>query len=383
MTDLQADTARFTLEIAGLAREIQVVSFEGTENLSQPFKFTLELASEDPEIDFASVINQPALLTLYGRDEPRPIHAMVSHFAAGKQNQRFSHYHAILSPRIWYLEQRHNCRIFQHQNVQQIIEQVLKDAGFNGDDYRFSLQQSYPTREYCVQYRESELNFISRLMQEEGIGYYFEQSEKNHVLVMCDGGAAYPPIPGEATVIYHPSTGAVTSEEHIFDYRYTQSVRPGAVTFRDYNFKKPALDLQSDADGELDTHLEVYDYPGNYDDPSLGQTRAQVRLEAEQTLRKHANGKSDCVRFQPGHHFTMASHGREAFNQKYLLLQVIQKARQPQVLGEEASGEGTAYSNKFLCIPADVPYRPDRTANKPIVQGTQTAIVVGPAGEEI
>ncbi|MEJ2691656.1 MAG: type VI secretion system tip protein VgrG [Candidatus Thiodiazotropha sp.] len=383
MFHLQADTARFTLEIASLTRETLVIGFEGAEQLSQPFEFKLELASEDPEIAFEKVINQPALLTLYGRDEPRYVHALISRFEQGDQGERFTTYYATLVPRLWYLSHRHNCRIFQNLDVKQIIEQVLKDAGLTGDDYRFALQQSYSTREYCVQYRESELNFISRLMEEEGIGFFFEHGENNHVLVMSDGDSAFQPIPGEANVIFHSSTGAVTSEEHIFKYRFTEDVRPGAVTYRDYNFKKPDLNLQTAAGGELDTHLEVYDYPGDYDQPDLGRVRAQVRLEALQVLRKRGQGESDCVRFLPGFQFILEEHRRDSFNQKYLLLEVRQSGRQPQVLGESASGEGSAYGNRFVCIPADVPYRPGRAACKPVIKGTQTAIVVGPEGEEI
>ena len=383
MFDLQANRARFTLDIATLRDEIHVVAFKSKERLSRPFEFQLELASEAPEIDFEQVISQPALLSLYGRDEPRVVHALIVGFEQGDSKGRFTTYHATLAPRIWYLRHRHNCRIFQHLEVPRIIEQVLKDAGFTGDDYRFALQKSYPVREYCVQYRESELNFIRRLMEEEGIAFFFEHSENNHVLVMSDGQAAFTPIAGEARVIFHPPTGAAPEQEHIFRYRHTQRVRPGSVTYRDYHFKKPDLNLQREADGERETQLELYDYPGRYDDPDVGQRRAQVRLEAEQAPRRQGRGESDCVRFQPGYRFTMAEHGRASFNQTYLLTALEQSARQPQVLGESAWGEGTSYSNDFICIPAEVPYRPPRKAKKPRIEGAQTALVVGPEGEEI
>jgi type VI secretion system secreted protein VgrG len=231
MYDLPADTARFTLKIASFAHELRVVGFKGTEQLSQPFEFELELASQDPQIGFEKVINQPALLTLFGRDAPRYVHAMVSGFKQGGQGDRFTTYHASLVPRVWYLGHRHNCRIFQHLEVKQIIEQVLKDAGFTDDDYRFVLQQSYPVLEYCVQYRESELNFISRLMEEAGISFFFEHQANNHVLVMCDGEAAQQPIAGSEQVIYHRASGAVTSEEHIFHYRYTLDACPGPSVY--------------------------------------------------------------------------------------------------------------------------------------------------------
>ena len=173
------------------------------------------------------------------------------------------------------------------------------------------------------------------------------------------------------------------TEEHVYRYRYAEEVRPGAVRYRDYNFKKPDLNLQTEFEAEVDTNLEVYDYPGNYAAPELGKTRAQVRLEELQAVRKTGNGESDCVRLLPGFQFTLDEHTRDEFNQQYLLTEVRQTGRQPQVLGEGASNEGSSYANAFVCIPADVPYRPARITRKPVVEGAQTAIVVGPKGEEI
>jgi len=383
MPDLRADTTRFTLQIESLQDEIHVVGLRGVEQLSSPYRFDLELACENHELDFASIVNQPALLVIDGDDEPRYLQAMVSRFEQGDQGVRFTTYYATLVPRLWYLAHRHNCRIFQAMDVRQIIEQILKDAGFSGDDYRFVLEQGHEEREYCVQYRESELNFISRLMEEEGMCYFFEDSEDKHVLVIADGASAFKPIAGNDTVIFHTPTGMARTEEHVYRYRYAEEVRPGAVRYRDYNFKKPDLNLQSEFEAEVDTNLEVYDYPGNYAAPELGQTLAQVRLEEFQTVRKTGNGDSDCVRLLPGFKFTLDEHTRDGFNQQYLINEVRQTGRQPQVLGEGASTEGSSYANTFVCIPADVPYRPARISRKPAVEGAQTAIVVGPKGEEI
>jgi len=383
MPDLRADTTRFTLKIESLEDEIHVVGLRGVEQLSSPYRFDLELACENHEIDFASIVNQPALLVIDGNDEPRYLQAMVNRFEQGDQGVRFTTYYATLVPRLWYLAHRHNCRIFQEMDVQQIIEQILKDAGFSSDDYRFELKPGYAKREYCVQYRESELNFISRLMEEEGICYFFEDTGDSHVLVMADAISAFKSIAGNDTVIFHTPTGMAKTEEHVYRYRYAEEVRPGAVRYRDYNFKKPDLNLQSEFEAEVDTNLEVYDYPGNYTVPELGKTRAQVRLEELQAVRKTGNGESDCVRLLPGFQFTLDEHVRDQFNQKYLITEIRQTGRQPQVLGEGASTEGSSYANAFVCIPADVPYRPARITRKPVVDGAQTAIVVGPKGEEI
>ncbi len=383
MPNLQADTARFTLQIESLDDEIHVVGLRGLEQLSSPYQFDLELACENHEIDFASIINQSALLVIEGDDEPRYVHAMVNRFEQGDEGIRFTTYYATLVPRLWYLLHRHNCRIFQEMDVGEIIEAVLVDAGFTGDDYKFALTQSYEKREYCVQYRESELNFISRLMEEEGICYFFEHSEEGHVLVMADATSAFQSIAGDDTLIFHPPTGMAKTQEHVYRYRYAEEVRPGAVRYRDYNFKKPGLNLQSEFEADVSTELEVYDYPGIYLAPELGTTRAKVRLEELQVGRKTGQGESDCPRFLPGFRFELDEHPRDAFNQGYLLTSLRQTGRQPQVLGEGASTEPPTYSNNFACVPIDMPYRPPRITRKPVVDGAQTAIVVGPEGEEI
>ncbi len=383
MTDLQADTVRFTLQIGALDDEIHVVGVRGTEQLSGLYQFDLELACENHELDFASVINQGALLMIDGQDEPRLVHAMVNRFEQGDQGIRFTTYYVTLVPKLWYLLHRHNCRIFQEMNVEEIIEKTLTEAGFSSDDFRFVLTQSYDRREYCVQYRESELNFISRLMEEEGITYFFEHSEDGHTLVMTDDTSTFARIGGDDVVIFEPPTGMVTTQEHIYRYRYTEEVRPGAVRYRDYNFKKPGLNLQSEFEADVSTELELYDYPGIYTAPELGATRAQVRLEELQVGRKTGRGESDCVRLIPGYRFDFDEHPRETFNQPYLLTEVTQTGRQPAVLGEGASTEVPSYNNSFVCIPINVPYRPARIARRPVVEGAQTAIVVGPKGEEI
>ena len=361
MPNLRADTARFTLQIEALEDEMLVIGLRGVEQLSSPYRFELELACENHELDFASIINQPALLVIDGEDEPRYLHAMVSRFEQGDQGVRFSTYYATLVPRLWYLAQRHNCRIFQEMDVKQIIEQVLKDAGYKGDDFRFVLEKKYEKREYCVQYRESELNFISRLMEEEGICYFFEHTGDTHALVIADGASAFNSITGNEAVIFRTSAGVARNEEHVYRYRYSEEVRPGAVRYRDYNFKKPDLNLQTEFEADANTNLEVYDYPGNYVDTKIGKTRAQVRLEELQAVRKTGHGESDCVRLLPGFKFTLDEHTREEFNRDYLLTEVRQTGRQPQALGEGASSEGFNLS----LIHISEPTRPTRASRMP------------------
>jgi type VI secretion system secreted protein VgrG len=383
MAFVQSNVAQFTFEVSGLDRELRVVRFTGSEGLSHLFRFTLELATEDPELDFGAVIGKPGCLTIYGDNGERYVNGIVSRFEQAAERGRFTIYQAELVPYLWLLALRHKSRIFQHLSVPDIIAKVLQEARLSSDRYRFVLQNQYEPREYCVQYRESEFNFLSRLMEEEGIFYFFEHTKESHVLVMADGAAAHAPIAEPASVIFHATTGTVPTEEYVYQYRYTEEVRPGAVVLRDFDFTKPSLTLQAEVQADKDTALECYDYPGVYVDPGRGAALAHLRLEAFQAPRKVGGGSSVCRRFVPGYRFKLAQHHRSTFNQEYVLTQVSHTAAQPQVLEEWSTGTDATYANEFTCLPASVPFRPPRVTPKPVVKGSQTAIVVGPKGEEI
>jgi len=270
-------------------------------------------------------------------------------------------------------------------SVQEIIEQIFDEAGIQSDCYRFALQGNHETREYCVQYRESELNFISRLMEEEGIFYFFEHDDEKHVMVMADNPDAHVAI-DTPTIVYNEASSMVSDQESIYEYRFVQQIRPGTVLFRDFNFEQPSLGgmevmaLSGDQSPEYENNLEVYDYPGEYSEQNLGSDLAQIRLETLRHNRQIGSGSSVCRRFLPGYRFTMDRHSRSDFNQEYLITRVVSTATQP--LGED-SDEGSSYNNEFECIPYSVPFRSTRRALRPLVEGVQTAIVVGPAGEEI
>ncbi|MEW5766830.1 MAG: type VI secretion system tip protein TssI/VgrG [bacterium] len=376
--------ADFTFEAQDYSGELRVVSFSGSEGISSLFRFSLELASEDAEIDFETIVGKPAILTIYGEERERYVSGIVSRFEQNAVGARFTQYSAELVPAVWLLSYRYKCRIFQEKTVEEIITQVLEEAGIPSDRFRFSLQNQYQPCEYCVQYQESELNFISRLMEEEGIFYFFEHTDSGHVLVMADSDSVHVPIESPDTVIFHEPRGGVPSEEHVSEWSYSEEVRPGAVMLRDFNFQQPTLDLQKTADAGRDTALEIYHYPGEYQTAEAGQNLAAIQLEEFQASRQIGAGSSVCRRFLPGFRFTLDQHPRASFNQEYLLTSVSHTGSQPQVLEEEAGGGGGAvYENQFGVIPYSTPYRPSRTTPKPRVQGTQTAIVVGPSGEEI
>lgn len=365
--------------------KLKVVHFHGSEGISELFHFSVDLASTDAEVDFEKVVGQPALLTIHGEKGKRYVHGMVSLLEQVGKEGKWMRYRAEVVPAVWILSRRMNCRIFQNQSIPDIIKKALTDGGIASDQFRFSLKKSYKPRDYCVQYRESDLSYITRLMEQYGLFYFFEHAADKHVMVIGDDSVVHVPISDPAKVIYRPpGTAGVSDQEHVFEYRYHREVRTGAVRLRDFDFKKPRLNLEQESKAKGDGKLEAYDYPGEYLTPDEGEDLAKVRLEELQAPRQVGSGQSDCRRFIPGYRFTLDRYDRSNFNREYLLTRATHSGSQPQVLGAEAAGRGgTAYQNQFDCIPSDVSFRPFRITPRPAVQGPQTAIVVGPKGEEI
>jgi type VI secretion system secreted protein VgrG len=235
-----------------------------------------------------------------------------------------------------------------------------------------------------VQYRETDLDFISRLLEEEGIFYFFEHTDQKHLLVFGDSTVNYKPIPGEPKVVFNPTGGMVVREESVYQFAFSRQIRSGKYTLRDFNFEKPTLDLTAQDKATAHQELEVYDYPGEYLEQAPGKRLAKIRLEEAVMFKDLAKGNSSCPRFTPGFTYKMTKHEHSQFNKEYLLLRVVHSGTQPQVLEELADpGSTFSYANEFSALPSSVTFRPERDTPKPIVEGVHTAIVVGPKGEEI
>ena len=374
----------YALKIDGQAADLlKVVRFSGSEAISELFHFGVELASKNQGLEFDSVLGKPAALTLRGMGGKRVVHGLVNAFEQTGNIAGWTCYRADIVPTVWPLSRLADCRIFQGLSIPDIIKKVLSDRGIASDQFRFSLKKSYKPRDYCVQYRESDLSFISRLMEQYGLFYFFEHTADKDVMVIGDDSVAHVAIEGNKTILY--ATGGSQQEESITEFRFNQGIRSGAVSLRDYDFKKPQLNLEQKAKATGDGKLEVYDYPGEYVAPEEGADLAKARLEAFQATRQVGSGQSDCRRFVPGFLFKLDRHPRAAFNQEYLLIRLSQSGSQPQVLGADAGGAGEkeSYQNDFDCIPSGIPCRPAQTTPRPSIQSVQTALVVGPAGEEI
>ncbi len=382
MPSLLSDESIFTFESDGYSDELRVLRVNGTEGMSELFSFKIELAARDGEIDLDAIVGIPAQLDINYEDGTRSIYGIVSRFEQGVAGETFTPYYAEFVPRVWLLTQRSKSRIFQEKTVKEIVEQVLTDAEIQSDYFRFALQRTnYVKRDYCVQYRESDWNFISRLLEEEGIFYFFEHQEGKEVLVMADSSDVYVPIDGASDVVFRDPSGAVEAEEFIYDFRYSQQIKSGTSVLRDYNFERPTLDLTKNQAADRDPALEVYEFPGLYMDEGTGAELTRIRLESSQAKRLLGEGQSVCRRLVPGYKFTLADYTRNSFNQEYLLISVRHVGTQP--LGQDDASGRFTYDNRFQCIPSNTPYRPVRKTTKPVVEGTQTAVVTGPSGEEI
>ena len=379
--------ADYTFKVGSYSgNKLRVVSFFGSEGISEMFRYNIDLASLDGEVDFDAVIGQPALLTIHGLKGKRYVHGIVSLFEQTGKEGKWTRYRAEVVPAIWILSRHYTCRIFQNQTILDIIKKVLTDAGISSDQFRFFMKKTYKPRDYCVQYRESDLSFISRLMEQYGIFYLFEHAEDKDIMVIGDDPVVYVPIQDPAAVIYRaPGTTGVSDQEHIFEYRFNREIRSDAVMLKDFDFKKPRLNLGAEQKVDGDGKLEVYDYPGEYDVLDVGKDLAKVRLEEIQSTQKVGSGQSDCRRFIPGYKFTLDKFSRTELNREYLLIQLTHSGNQPQSLVAEGGGGSSdvMYENHFTCIPSDVSFRPLRLTPRPMIPGPQTAVVVGPKGEEI
>jgi len=384
LTRLRGNEARFLFEISGVKPALLVSRFDLVEGVSVPYELSVELACDD-EVKMDDALGKEGFLTLTGDGGDRIVHGVVDRFEHTGSRGRFGLYNARVVPYLQWLSLERDCRIFQNKSVPDIVKEIFQDSKLPTDRFDFRLKESYAPVEYCVQYRETDLAFVSRLLEEEGIFYFFEHSDKKHLLVFGDGTVAYKEIAGESGVTYNFSQGMAPKEECIYRFAFSRQVRSGKMTRRDYNFEKPGLDLKKDEQAKVHEKLEVYDYPGRYVEPDRGKRLSKVRLEESMTYYEAADGESTCVRLVPGFKFSLSDHERAAYNRDYFLTKLVTRGEQPQSL-QEAAGSGSAgfsYTNRFTAIPASIPFRPARVTRRPVVEGIQTATVVGPKGEEI
>ena len=387
-----------------------LVGLSGTEAISQLFRYQLELvATNETNVPFDQILGKPvtAHIMAPGGDK-RHVSGICCRFVQGGRDATFTSYRAEIVPEFWFLTRKAQSRIFQQKTVPQILQAV-----FQGLKTRAMLQGNYPPRDYCVQYRETDFNFASRLMEEEGIFYFFKHSADSQELVYADNPGAHPPVPFGPKATYAPLLLTVVEEERITEWEKAQDLRSMKFLLWDHSFELPHKHLEAEKPltptaqvGQVShplvigngSRLEIYDWPGEYaqrfdgvgpgkeDRPediqkifTDNKRTVDIRMQQEAAACLSINGVGRLRQLTAGHKFTLEKH----FNAdgEYLLTSVHHVAR---LTSNYRSGEAdeTFYQNSFTCMPASIAFRPQRVTPKPVVQGTQTAVVVGPRGEE-
>ncbi|HVO91613.1 MAG TPA: type VI secretion system tip protein TssI/VgrG, partial [Terriglobales bacterium] len=386
-----------------------LVGFSGQEALSRLFSFQLDLIADNKaDVAFDKLLGQKITirLSLPGKQN-RYFSGICNRVSQGERKTDFTRYWLEMVPTLWELTKKAQSRIFQQISVPDILKKVLQ-----GLDVKYEIQGTFHPRDFCVQYRETDFNFASRLMEEEGIYYFFKHSTSGHQMIVANTPLSHPNLTPENKIIYEEIEGGTRDEDRIQRWEKIQDWRSGKYVLWDHCFELPHKHLEAQAQiadtvqvGTV-THkhkvggndkLEIYDFPGEYAqrfdgiNPGGAERPADLqkifedsrrtvglRMQEETAPGLVIQGTSNCRHFVSGHKFVLQRHFNA--NGEYVLTSVSHSASQPDYL---SGGSDFHYTNSFTCLPSATPFRPQRTTPKPIVQGTQTAVVVGPQGEEI
>lgn len=364
---------------------ITVVKFTGDEGISTLFEFSIELKSSNPDLDIDAILESPASLEISFIDDVRKIQGIISHFDAVRQVNNETIYTATLVPRLWELSLYHTNEVYLEQTVSEIIETVLQEAGFTSLDYDLSDIEGNDVTDkvwpYKCQYGETHLDFISRLMERDGIYYYFVEGEVGEKVVFCNTLNRQEAIV-VPDVLYSPmSSLEINSLENTVNSFVSQQKRvPYKVLVKDYNDDKPSVDIKGEAiiDEKANKSSEIYVWGQNIESPEEGEVLAQIRAEELLAAKRTYHGESSVVRLLTGFNFTLKDHFRATCNQEYLLLNIRHEASNPSALdfsGGIADAMPPVYTNTFSAIAADVQFRSEVITSKPEIHGTLNAFV--------
>ena len=359
-----------------------LAGFSGHEAISRLFSFHLDLLTEQGPIDFTKIIGKNVTISVMQSDNtPRYFNGMVSRFSQSGGDTQFMLYQMEVVPWTWMLTRYADCKIFHNKKVGDIIQQVFSDRSFT--DFKMSLSGTYSPLEYCVQYRETDFNFISRLMEQNGIFYFFEHELGKHTMVIADSSSIHQACPGQESAGYNLAGGGLDADDVVNSWNLEQELKSGKYTLTDYYFVTPSANLVATESTVYEvggnSGFELFDYPGEYTTRSDGTSFAKLRMQEVEAEHLIARGSGVCRAFTSGYKFDLEDHPQDALNDTYVLTEIQHIASVGGTYSTSGGGEAgsDSYSNHFSCIPASVPFRPARVTPKPFVQGIQTAIVVG------
>jgi len=363
-------------------------SMDGTESLGQPFEYEVDVLSTDEQLDLTKLLGQPMLVALELPNlQMREFTGYVTRFVLIGTLGRYVRYRATLRPWLWLLTRRRNCRIFQNKTVPQVIMALFREHGFS--DFEDKLSAEYRTWEYLVQYRESDFNFVSRMMEQEGIYYYFRQAEGKHTLVLSDSYSAHKAVPGYEMVPYIAEPRDHMVEDHIDTWRAVRQITSGAFTADDYDFQAPRAKLGSTLQPGSDYpggEYEIYDYPGEFMDNKQADEQVKVQLHAELAQHDIVRGAGNARGLHAGALMQLADYPRPDQNKEYLLVTTSISVRSEgyeSLIDATTAPEEPNFRISFSAIDSKRNFRVARRTPKPIVRGPQTAVVVGQKDQEI
>ncbi|WP_244107408.1 type VI secretion system tip protein VgrG [Burkholderia sp. BCC0419] len=384
----------FTIQTPMKGRsDLVLVDFHGTEGLSQNFEFHVRLASQDSNIELKKLIGQPVTITLQLTDalassEERYFHGYVANFTHLDHDGSFTVYSATLVPWLWMLSRSRDIRIFQEENTEAILSKVFQDYGKIAS-FEFRLSKATKNRSYCTQYRETDLEFVERLMQEDGLFFFFEHAKDGHKLIISDNSIAAKPISGRSPVLQYTKGEALDNLAVITSFQASRQLESNSVGLKTFDYKAPhARRFVSGGtevnQGEVPSY-EVYDYLGEHGfaDSDRGEALTRFRTQALAAHSKVFIGTSTSRRLAPCQYFELDDHydhsNAKQEDRQFLLTTITHSGTNNYQAGEGAAN----YHCSFTCIRKKIPYRPAFTIERPSIIGPQTAVVVGPEGEEI
>lgn len=359
-----------------------VKRMSGQETVSKPFHFSFHVVTELENIDQKKLIGKSITCSVMCNDgSERYFSGIVSSLiAGGVVESRFRQYQIMIVPWLNLLSYRSDCRIFQEKSATDIVEEVFKNLGFN--DFSWKLQGSYTPREYCVQYRETDFEFVTRLLEEEGIYYFFKHEKNKHTLVLSDYAKAYEKVELDPIDVID----GTHTDHKISKWQHSYNFCSGAVSHTDYDFQVPSTSLMSEQQTIIDLpnikQYEHYDFPGTFTEKANGDLIARNRMESIEASHSQVSATSDYPNLSPGYSFKVGRHPDDVeAKKKYVISSIVHHATEGAY---RAGDEGAfSYSNEFQCIPEETVLRPIKTRSKPYIAGSQTALVVGPSSEEI
>ncbi|HEY1847922.1 MAG TPA: type VI secretion system tip protein VgrG [Opitutaceae bacterium] len=359
----------------------------GVERLGRPFEYTLSLLSENREIDYKKVIGTTVTvsLDLANTKIPRYFHGVLTSLELINYEREYVEYTAIVRPTLWLLTRTSDCQIFQNKSVKDVLTQVFSDN--NLTDYSWRTSATYKAQDYIVQYRESAFDFVSRLMEEAGIYYYFKHEKTKHTLVLCDSESGHDPFSNYATFPFQPYNAGTLQEEHLKTWNVRQEVQTGSFALGSFDFENTKKELRSkDTIDKSYAHstLAFYEYPAGFTESTDGDALSKIRAQELQAGHEIFTAEGSLRGINCGSTFTLSGHPRKGFNKQYLIIGARYSIESDDYRAAGQSTEKkTAYVGGLEAIESSVPFRSERSTPKPVVQGPQTAIVVGPSGQEI